>query len=143
MANPPAFASVSRNSVSPHMSLAPPKLLTFHWNPRQVSESERVCVQPLFRGMSVFLSSFCLTQNHSQILWGLFFLGLEPRTGEPLCGSRDPHSFLQGGFCSHTLPLSISHHTRIWDQPILCLCSSSWSQCGFFSIPLDVCDMIS
>lgn len=79
------------------------------------------------RGMSGFSGSFYLTRMgrtgtdfYSKILWKLFFPGLEPRAGEPPCGARDPHSFMEASAAVLSL-LGLSHHAWVWDQPASCL----------------------
>lgn len=85
-----------------------------------------LCAGPL-KGWSGFSGSFCFTQIAripaicGQILWKLLFLGLEPWSGEPLCGAGAP-SFSQGA-SEAALPLSLlSCHAQVLDQAGLRLC---------------------
>ena len=95
-----------------------------------------------FKKTSVFPEVLCLTQMdgitidfHSQILWGLLFLVLVLWAQEPSVDLGPLAS--QGGTTAAKISLPIFNcHTRVWDQPVLCLYPSYQSRSGFFVISL-------
>ena len=74
---------------------------------------------------------------NSQKLWGLTFLALEPwTTGPGICYS-DPLLLRETSNTKIPLPI-FTHHTGVWDQPVLRLHPSYKSQCGFLFNSLGV-----
>ena len=89
IAAPPAFALKPNNSIPSYMSLGPFELLPQSWSSEQVSPSltkstyrphkRKVCnsLSPLSHLVTIS------TGFHSQRLWRLLFLALEPWAGQP------------------------------------------------------------
>ena len=81
--------------VPPCVPLVPFKLLTWCWSTEGISLSRWVCVWVLWKELlgspEVSSTDSIPTSFHSQRLWGLIFLALEPWSGGVLCGAGTPH----------------------------------------------------
>ena len=115
------------NSVPPCMSLMTFNLLSTHWSLDRVNPTKSL-FGPFKRNclrFQQFSTGSNPTAFHSQKLWGLIFLALEPWSGEPIVrlGPLTPEISL----------LIFIYHMWVWNQPDLCLCPSYRSQWGFFN----------
>lgn len=102
--------------------------------PSAGAQSKRVCHQVslsmgLLRGMSETPSGVTISTGfHSQRLWRLLFLSLEPLAGEPIWG-LDP-SILWGYLCSQDITPNSQLPHAVVEPAVSHLCPSYWSQSG-------------
>ena len=116
----PALLPITENSVSPHMSLLPFRLLPQHRSSEPVILSK--CVGGPFKrnclGFRQFLSSTASIPMGfpSQKLWGLVFQTLEIWAGGLVWG-WDPGSSGKTSAAETPFPIFICN-TWVWDQPV-------------------------
>ena len=128
----PTPESLPYNKVPPHLSLVPFKLLPQHWS----SEGVGLCIGPWEELLGI-LEALHLIQPQSLLVFiarsygDLSFLLWNPGLGylvwavSPRCSEVPPQP-------RYLSLLILNYHTHVWDQPVMHLCPSYQSPCGFF-----------
>lgn len=142
---PPAPAPAPQDSVLPHVSLAPPELLTLRRSPGclRASESVRGPFKAGSQGPSVssrhpefplmFTVRFCGSSS---------FWGWNPGLGSA-CVGPGPLGPSAGASAAAPSVQVLSHDAWVRDRPASRLCPSYQFLYGFFFLSSDVCVMIS